>query len=572
MKQIDWLVLISVLCFIVFYGIWKTRKINSAEGFLTGGKQSPWWMVGLSVMATQASAITFLSTPGVAYQSGMRFLQFYLAMPLAIVILCLFFLPKFFKLNVKTAYEYLEGRFGLPTRLLTALLFLLQRGLAAGLTIFAPAIVLSTILGWNLNWTVLVIGVLVTLYTLLGGTQAVNQTQKQQMFVIFIGMFIAFWTILNQLPVNFGEALHLSGQMNKLEAVDFKFDLKERYNIWSAFLGGTFLFLSYFGTDQSQVQRYLSGKDLKQAKLGLLFNGLFKVPMQFFILLTGVMVFVFFQYNQAPIHFNPEVRELYADDETYKGFEQQQDQLFQEKQDILETWKLIENKKGEGIKTLQSSLVENQEAQRELKEELTQYLDTEKKANKYKYESNDKDYVFIHYILNYFPRGLVGLLLAVILSAAMSSTASEINALATTTVVDVYKRNFRPNLDGKNYLKASRWFTAMWGAIALIFALNASLFDSLVEAVNIIGSLFYGVILGVFAIAFMLPKVKGRAVMFSILIVQPFIIVLYYLDEFGKIELPFLWLNPIGCLSLMGVALLLQQFIKTKPLKVAENS
>jgi len=566
MQPIDWIVLSSVLFFIVFYGIWKTRKINSAEGFLTGGKQSPWWMVGLSVMATQASAITFLSTPGVAYQSGMRFLQFYLAMPLAIIILCIFFLPRFFKLNVTTAYEYLESRFGLPTRLLTAILFLMQRGLAAGLTIFAPAIVLSTILGWNLNWTVLVIGVLVTLYTLLGGTQAVNQTQKQQMLVIFIGMFIAFFTILNQLPVNFGEAMHLSGQMNKLEAVDFKFDLKERYNIWSAFLGGTFLFMSYFGTDQSQVQRYLSGKDLKQAKLGLLFNGLFKVPMQFFILLTGVMVFIFFQYNRSPIHFNPEVQELYVNNETYQNFESQKEQLFQEKQELLSQWQLVEKKRGDGIKSVQSALVDNQNKERLLREELTVFLDTEKKANNYKYETNDKDYVFIHYILKYFPKGLVGLLLAVILSAAMSSTASEINALATTTVVDIYKRNFNQNLSGKSYLNASRIFTAFWGVIALLFALQASLFDSLVEAVNIIGSLFYGVILGVFAIAFLLPRVKGRAVMIAIFIVQPMIFLLYRLDFKEVIELPFLWLNPIGCLSLMLVAWTAQNMFKNRQL------
>ncbi len=556
MQSIDWLILISVLFFIVFYGIWKTRKIKSGEGFLTGGKQSPWWLVGLSVMATQASAITFLSTPGVAYQSGMRFLQFYLAMPLAIVILCVFFIPRFFKLNVTTAYEYLESRFGLPTRLLTAVLFLVQRGLAAGLTIFAPAIVLSTILGWNLKLTVLAIGVLVTLYTLLGGTQAVNQTQKQQMLVIFIGMFVAFLTILNQLPLNLGEALHLSGQLNKLEAVDFKFDLKERYNIWSAFLGGTFLFMSYFGTDQSQVQRYLSGKDAKQAKLGLLFNGLFKVPMQFFILLTGVMVFVFFQYNEAPVHFNPEVREMYADNETYLEFEKRSHTLFEEKKKLIDDWTDLQKqgqRKGKLV-----NLEENQEAQAELKEELTAFLDADKKKNKYKFETNDKDYVFIHYILNYFPKGLVGLLLAVILSAAMSSTASEINALATTTVVDIYKRNFDPHLAGKQYLNISRVFTAIWGFIALFFALNASLFDSLVEAVNIIGSLFYGVILGVFAIAFLLPMVKGRAVMVAICLVQPMIIVLYYLDHFGQIDLPFLWLNPIGCLSLMFVALVIE--------------
>jgi len=558
MKQLDWLIMGGVLLFIVLYGIWKTRKLKTAEDFLVGGRKSPWWLVGISIMATQASAITFLSTPGQAYNDGMGFVQFYLGLPIAMVILSIFVLPRYFKMKVYTAYEFLEGRFGLPTRTLTALLFLIQRGLAAGITIFAPAIILSSILGWNLLYTNVIIGVLVIIYTLIGGTEAVSQTQKQQMAVIFAGMFIAFYMIVQSLPVSMSEALHLTGQMGKLEAIDFEFDLNNRYNIWSALLGGTFLFLSYFGTDQSQVQRYLSGKSLSQARMGLMFNGLFKVPMQFFILLVGIMVFAFFQFNKSPLHFNPAAQEVLAKTEGYTEKVAQYDAIYEDKLAAINNWntaRTSNNKADEAdaLVVIQQKHAEELALRKEVREMVKSADET--------VESNDKDYVFINYILNHLPTGLVGLLLAVILSAAMSSTSSELNALATTTVVDIYKRSFAPNISDKQYLNASRWFTLLWGGIAIFFAVKASLFENLIQAVNIIGSLFYGTILGVFAIAFLFKRIKGWAVLIAILIVEPLVILLYFLDKNEAINLEFLWLNPIGCLGMILVASIIQQLL-----------
>lgn len=550
MKNLDWAVLILVILFIVIYGIYKSKKVKTSESFL-GGKTNPWWMVGLGIMATQASAITFLSTPGQAYHDGLGFVQFYFGLPIAMVILCVWVLPKFFKMNVLTAYEYLEKRFGLSTRILTAILFLIQRGLAAGITIFAPAIILSTILGWNLMLTNIMIGVLVMLYTLVGGTEAVSQTQKQQMFVIFIGMFLAFFLILEKLPLDLNDALLYSGSMGKINPVNFEFDVTNRYNIWSAFLGGTFLFLSYFGTDQSQVQRYITGKSLKEARLGLLFNGLFKIPMQFFILFIGVMVFVFFQFEKTPLHFNPLSKKLQNNIE-YQTLNKEFDQLHEQKKA-----KIIEWKSGHS-ETAMADLKVLHTKEVEIRNDVKKLI----KKSAPEIESNDKDYVFIYYILNYLPTGIVGLLIAVILCAAMSSTSSELSALATTTVVDIYKRNFAPNISEKKSMNASRLFTLMWGVIAVFFAVNASLFENLIQAVNIIGSLFYGVILGVFAIAFLFPKIGGKATMWSILVVEPIIILVYFLDVKEVIQLEFLWLNPLGCLLMIASAGLLQPFMK----------
>ncbi|SFI17369.1 sodium:solute symporter [Halpernia frigidisoli] len=552
MKQLDWIVLVFVLLFIVVYGIYKSRQVKTSESFL-GGKTNPWWMVGLGIMATQASAITFLSTPGQAYNDGLGFVQFYFGLPIAMVILCVWVLPKFFKMNVLTAYEYLEKRFGLSTRILTAILFLIQRGLAAGITIFAPAIILSTILGWNLIFTNILIGGLVTIYTIVGGTEAVSQTQKQQMIVIFIGMFLAFFLILQKLPLDLNDALLYSGSMGKINPVNFEFDLNNRYNIWSAFLGGTFLFLSYFGTDQSQVQRYLTGKSLKEARLGLLFNGLFKIPMQFFILFIGVMVFVFFQFEKTPLNFNPLSQKLQNNTE-YKNLNLEFEKNFDLKEKKIAEWKNGHSEK------VMSELKNLHAKEAEIRSNAKKVID----KNAPDIESNDKDYVFIYYILHYLPTGIVGLLIAVILSAAMSSTSSELNALATTTVVDIYKRNFAPNISDKQYLNASRFFTLMWGIVAVFFAVNASLFENLIQAVNIIGSLFYGTILGVFAIAFLFPKIGGKATMRSILIVEPVIILLYFLDFKEVIELEFLWLNPIGCLLMIGVASLLESVMRKR--------
>ncbi len=568
MHPIDWTILAGTLLFIVIYGIWKTRKINSAESYLRGNQEMPYWMVGLSIMATQASAITFLSTPGQAFNDGMGFVQFYFGLPLAMIILSAFILPLYYRMKVYTAYEFLETRLGLPSRLLTAGLFLVQRGLAAGITIYAPAIILSTILGWHLTLTNLVIGILVIIYTVAGGTSAVSQTQKQQMLVIMGGMFIAFFYIVNYFSdhLTFTEALHLAGDMGKMEIVNFEFDLSDRYNIWSAMLGGTFLFLSYFGTDQSQVQRYLSGKSLTESRMGLMFNGLFKIPMQFFILLTGVMVFIFFQFEKTPLHFNPgnvnQVQENQIQAQEYKDLELQLDGIFAEKQiaiqDVIDSRRANdENALTNNKATLKSLDKREQEIRAEAREVVT--------ATNDKLDQKDGDYIFIYFILNYLPIGIVGLLLAVIFSAAMSSTASELNALATTTVVDIYKRTIAPNISDKKYLSASKWFTVLWGVLALSFAIFASLFDNLIEAVNIIGSLFYGTILGIFMVAFFIKSVGGKPVIIAAIITELFVLTVFALDFYGIIHLAYLWLNLIGCVLVVLISYLIQQFSPKRP-------
>ena len=546
MQTLDWIILIGTLVFIVVYGIWKTRGKTSVQDFIKGGN-AKWWTIGLSVMATQASAITFLSTPGQAFHSGMGFVQFYFGLPIAMVIICLVFIPIYHKLNVYTAYEYLEQRFDLKTRTLAAILFLVQRGLAAGITIYAPAIILSSILGWNLNWLNLIIGVLVIVYTVSGGTKAVSVTQKQQMFIIMSGMFIAFYLILSYLPsdITFSKALTIAGQNGKMDVVDFSFDLNNRYTFWSGIIGGTFLMLSYFGTDQSQVQRYLSGKSIRESQLGLLFNGLLKVPMQFFILMVGVMVFVFYQFQSAPVHFNPQVKEqilntAYAND--YLALEQEHQN---NQQRILDL--------GQNQPELRVALNKKDAS---LREEAKVLIEKSGIAA----EKNDKDYVFLHFILTNLPTGLVGLLLAVILSAAMSSTASELNALATTTTIDLYKRNQVSEKSDDHYLKATRGFTLLWGIIAILFATFGTLVENLIQLVNIIGSIFYGNILGIFLIAFFLKFIKSRAVFTAALITQCFIIGLYFLNRYEIINLPYLWLNFVGCVLVILIAILLTVF------------
>ncbi|MGB2502698.1 MAG: sodium:solute symporter [Flavobacteriaceae bacterium] len=531
MVAIDWIILIGTLTFIVLYGVWKNRKNDSIVDYLKGGNQSRWWTIGLSVMATQASAITFLSTPGQAYHDGMGFVQFYFGLPLAMVIICLFFIPVYNRLKVFTAYEFLEERFDLRTRTLTAVLFLVQRGLAAGITIYAPAIILSIVLGWNLKLLILLIGLVVILYTLIGGTQAVNVTQKQQMFIIFFGMITAFVFIVNSFPndIGFIKALKVAGATGKLDVIDFSFDINSRYTFWSGITGGLFLALSYFGTDQSQVQRYLSGKSKKESQLGLIMNGFLKVPMQFFILLIGVMVFVFYQFEPAPIHFNPKAVEAVQNSDyaaEFKTYENQLIQIQNQKRSLL----LQPN-----ARDLDAvAMLDAQE-----KEVRTGVKTLIKKAAP-TIEVNDKDYVFISFILKYLPQGLIGLLLAVILSAAMSSTASELNALAATTVVDLYKRN-REKQSEKHYVNASKFFTLFWGLIAILFASFGSLVENLIQLVNIIGSIFYGTILGVFVAAIFIEKIKGQAIFYAAIISEILIIGLFYLDLFG-----YLWLNVIG--------------------------
>lgn len=542
---VDWTVLLTTILFIVAYGTYITRKNKDVKDYIKGGNDTKWWTIGLSVMATQASAITFLSTPGQAYHDGLGFVQFYFGLPIAMVIICLVFLPIYYKLNVYTAYEFLESRFDLKTRTLTAILFLIQRGLAAGITIFAPAIILSAVLGWNLLTLNIIIGILVIIYTVSGGTKAVNVTQKQQMIVIFAGMLIAFYLIIQYLPdgITFSKALDIAGASGKMEVLDFSFDLNNRYTVWTGFLGGTFLMLSYFGTDQSQVQRYLSGKSLRESQLGLVFNGLLKVPMQFFILMVGVMVFVFYQFNNAPLNFNPAVQPVVENSLTYKVLEKEHEAIQKSKQLLL-----VDGLQQEEVATFQELNAKDLKLKQEAKTVISSLDET--------IETNDKDYVFISFILNNLPKGIIGLLLAVILAAAMSSTASELNALASTTAIDLYRRN-KQEYDEQHYVTASKWFTLLWGLLAIGVACVANLFDNLIQLVNIIGSIFYGNVLGIFLLAFFIKFVKGRAVFIAAIITQLIIFGVFYMDW-----LPYLWLNLVGCILVMLFAIFIEMFSK----------
>ncbi len=558
MAQLDWIILIGTLLFIVSYGAYKTKGSKNVTDYIKGGNEAKWWTIGLSVMATQASAITFLSTPGQAFHSGMGFVQFYFGLPIAMVVICLVFIPIYHKLKVFTAYEFLETRFDLKTRSLAAMLFLIQRGLAAGITIFAPAIILSAVLGWDLTTLNIIIGILVIIYTVTGGTKAVSVTQKQQMAVIFAGMFVAFYLIVSYLPadISFSKALKIAGASGKMEVLDFSFNLDNRYTFWSGIIGGTFLALSYFGTDQSQVQRYLSGKSMKEMQLGLIFNGLLKVPMQFFILLVGVMVFVFYQFNASPLNFNPAATEIVKNSEyaeEYLALEQKHRDIEMLKSETNLSYgkDLTNNVLLNKIQELNTREINNRERAKELI----------KKADNTA-ETNDKDYVFIHFILNNLPRGLIGLLLAVILSAAMSSTASELNALASTTAMDLFKRNVKGEKSDAYFVSASKWFTLAWGIIAILVACFASLFDNLIQLVNIIGSIFYGNVLGIFLLAFFIKFVKGNAVFVAAIITQAIVIVGWWLDW-----MPYLWLNLFGCALVMSIAILLQVFSKNTDLK-----
>ena len=542
MSSIDWFILISTISFIVGYGVYKTRKFNTIKDHLKGGGSANWLTVGLSVMATQASAITFLSTPGQAFDEGMGFVQFYFGLPLAIIVICLVFIPIYHKLKVYTAYEYLEQRFDRKTRTLASILFLIQRGLGAGITIFAPAIILSTILGWDLKILIFTIGLLVIIYTVSGGTKAVSITQKQQMFVIMSGMIIAFFLILNSFPenVNFNNALKLAGLGGKMEIVDFSFDIEKKYTFWSGITGGFFLALSYFGTDQSQVQRYLSGKSIKESQLGLMFNAVLKIPMQFFILLTGVMVFVFFEFNDTPINFNPQVTN-YLEQVQNKDYIIEKEKFISLRKEKRETQlKYIKNNNLLNSNSLDKKIVELHAEEKKIRQNVKTITNEIAPSS---IESNDLDYIFIFFILNYLPKGLIGLLLAVILSAAMSSTASELNALSTTTVIDLYKRNHLVKKSDNHYLKASKWFTVMWGIIAIIFASIGRLFENLIELVNLIGSLFYGTVLGIFIVAFFFKKIKGNEVFYSACLSQILIFFIY-----GYFEIGYLWLNFIGAI------------------------
>lgn len=562
MSSLDWIVLFGTLTTIAAYGVYKTYGPKNLDSYLRGKNSMNWWTIGLSIMATQASAITFLSTPGQAYEDGMRFIQFYFGLPLAMIIISVAFIPIYYKLKVYTAYEYLETRFDLKTRTLAALLFIIQRGLAAGITIYAPAIILSTLLGWNLTLTNMVIGTVVIIYTVSGGTEAVSITQKQQMAVMMGGMILAGIIVIQMLPISFQEALHVAGKMDKLNMVNFEFDFADRYNVWSGMTAAVFLFLSYFGTDQSQVQRYLSGQTLAQSRMGLIMNGFLKIPMQFIILFIGVMVFVFYQFFLPPVVFNKVQTDNLRQSEyanEFENLEKQYEANFESsKSSYLELLEAIENEDEAKESLIQNEIKTLKSEQNEIRKEVKSLIVT----NDPEAETRDTDYVFMRFVMDNLPEGIIGLLFAVIFSAAMSSTASELNALGSTTTVDLYKRSVNKDATDTHYLLSSKLFTAFWGLGAILFATYASLFENLIQAVNLLGSLFYGTILGIFMVGFFIKWVKGRAVFIAALISEALILLVHFKNGeglFGFVwEIGFLWYNAIGCIAVMLIGMFIQ--------------
>jgi Na+/proline symporter len=559
MSGIDWIVLVATLFIIVAYGIYKSRGTKNIDGYLLGNKSFPWYSVTLSVMATQASAITFLSAPGLAFSSGMSFVQFYFGLPLAMIVLCITFVPIFHKLKVYTAYEFLEKRFDLKTRALTAFLFLVQRGLSTGITIYAPSIILSTILDIDTTYTTLFIGGLVVTYTVYGGTKAVSYTQMLQMTVIFSGLLVAGILVVQLLPesVGFGKALQIAGKMGRTNAIDFSFDWNNQYTVWSGLIGGFFLQLSYFGTDQSQVGRYLTGSSVAQSRLGLLMNGLVKIPMQFLILLIGVLVFTFYQYTQPPVFFNSyELGKLeksaYGKD--LEKIKADYSDAFIKKQAEIRQLELALDAEDEQAINAHRIILEA--ADKKTKAIRQQAVDLMKK-NDPEAETNDNNYVFLSFVTRYLPQGLIGLLIAIIFLASMGSTASALNSLASTTVVDIYKRLINKNASDEKYLSVSRWITIMWGLLSLLMALFASKMGNLLEAVNILGSLFYGTILGIFVVGFYLKKIGGSATFIAALITEVIVFSCWMMDVMA-----FLWLNVVGCVLVVLIASILQRFKK----------
>ncbi len=565
MQLFDWIILIATLLFIVIYGVWKTNGSKNVQDYILGSNETPWHIVGLSVMATQASAITFLSTPGQAYHDGMGFVQFYFGLPIAMVIVSLTFIPIYHKYKVYTAYEYLGKRFDTRTRSLAAFLFLFQRGLGTGLTIYAPAIILSGLLGWNINYLNIIIGLLVIVYTVTGGTKAVNVTQKQQMFIILLGMLITFFWILYYLPndMSFSNAMHIAGANDKMNIVNFSFDPEEKYTFWSGITGGFFLALAYFGTDQSQVGRYLSGKTVKESQMGLIMNGILKVPMQFFILLTGVLVFVFFQFNPVPLNFNPN-NKISVENSPYKSeynLLEKKLELISEDKKVINLLYMEQLNQDYDNPILRKEMIALSDKEKDLRDRAKELISKANKNN----ETNDKDYVFFHFILNYLPKGLIGLLLAVIISAAMSSTASGLNALASTTTIDIYKRNLVEEKSDQHYLRASKIFTLFWGIVAILFACIGTLFENLIQLVNIIGSIFYGTVLGIFLVGVYSKRIQSDAIFYSAVFSQITIFIIYYFAIYiypsGEEKLGYLWLNFIGALLTMILSWLLERLV-----------
>jgi Na+/proline symporter len=562
---VDWVVMAGTIAFIVIYGSWRTRGVRDVESYFHGGHTLNWPTIGLSIMATQASAITFLSTPGQAFDDGLRFVQFYFGLPLAMVVIAAVFVPIYHRLNVYTAYEYLEHRFDVRVRYFGAVLFLIQRGLATGITIYAPSIILSSLLGWSLQATNIGMGVVVILYTMLGGTRAVSETQKQQMVVMMGGMILALMVIIWRLPtgVSLPNAVKVAGALDRMNAVSFRFDLANRYNFWSGITGGFFLALAYFGTDQSQVQRYLSGRSVAESRLGLLFNGMFKVPMQFMILFSGAMVFVFYLFTQPPLFFNtpvldqveatPHAAELHALEREYDAAFERQRGAALGYIAALDASHEVDGKR----QALRAAAHEADEVRGRAKQLIAKAVPSA--------ELKDTDYVFLQFVIQYVPSGLVGLLIAVILCAAMSSIASELTALGSTTTLDLYQRIRGKSVAEKNGLLVSKLFTALWGVLAVAFASFAALIDNLIEAVNILGSLFYGTLLGLFLVGFFLRKISSTPTLIAGFIAEALVLGLFFATDLG-----FLWFNVVGAAAVVAFASALQPLLGA-PRTAAQN-
>ena len=555
MNALDYVVLLGTMLGIALYGMWRTRGRHNLDSYLRGSGDSRWFVVGLSVMATQASAVTFLSTPGQGFASGLGFIQIYFGMPIALIIIAAVFLPIYRRLNVVTAYEYLGQRFDTKARLLGAAIFLLQRGLGAGITIYAPAIVLSTVFGWPLDATIVCSGLVVIAYTVSGGSDAVNVTQKYQIGVIFAGMLAACIVLLHKLPAGLGlhDALTLAGGMHKLQAVNFSTDPRERYTLWSGVLGATFLMLAYFGTDQSQVQRYISGASLRESRLGLMFNAVFKIPMQFFILSLGVLLFLFYQFEKPPVYFNQvewKHQAEHGDAGRLQAIETDFAAAHDRERQHLETWL---NARRTGDSTAEATAraavsaaheqVETVRAQAEMAVDPTG-------------KKKDTDYVFITFILDYLPHGIIGLLVATFFAAALSAKAAELNALGSATTVDIYRHVIKRQASDAHYLAASKWFTVFWGLVSISFALSATLAENLIQAVNIIGSIFYPVMLGLFVVGFFLRRIGGTAVFWGALATQVLVIFLYF-----RLNISYLWYNLIGCAACVLFSSILQAWL-----------
>ncbi len=593
MSLLDWIVMAIVMACIVSYGLYKSTTTKDLDGYFLSNRSMPWYMILLSIMGTQASAITFLSAPGQAYTDGMRFVQYYFGLPVAMVILCITFVPIFHRLKVYTAYEYLENRFDVKTRTLTSSLFLLQRGLSTGISVYAPSIILSSLLGWNIYWTNIFMGGLLIFYTVSGGARAVAYTQQLQFIIIFLGMFVTAYMVVHLLPdgIGFFDTLKVSGRLGKLNVIttgstDNGFNWNDRYNIWSGLVGGFFLALSYFGTDQSQVGRYLTAKTLTESRIGLLMNGLVKVPMQFLILLVGALVFTFYQFNQPPIFFNEtQVEKIKSSpyNDSLQVLQKQYTQLSEKKQALVREY-IGDYKSGKDARESSAALQEVNSQTEALRTDFKKILDKEDVRG----DSNDTNYIFLRFVVDHMPKGLVGLLIAIIFIASWGSIAAALNSLSSSTVVDIHKKFVNKECTAAEDYSLSKWYTFGWGVFSIIIAQFAGNMGSLIEAVNVLGSLFYGVILGIFLVAFYLKRVSGQAVFYSAVLVELIIILSFIwpwimkqwpslpgilpvaIDRFMLVmsSISFLWLNAIGAIGVVIFALVFQLFSKRQPASV----